>query len=78
MAKDVYVVHYTAVVHGVAYYTIPEEEKLKHFVDGSAEIEWNFDDLRNIEVHDSELIDHLSDEDETEEHPVVITDDIPF
>ena len=78
MAKDVYVIHYTAVIHGTAYYRIPEGDKLKHFVDGSAEIDWNFEDLHNIEAHDSEHIDCIPDEDETEEHPVVITDDIPF
>lgn len=78
MAKDVYAVRYTAIVHGTAYYTIPADEKLKHFVDGSAEIEWDFDDLRNIEVGDHELIDSIPEDDETEENPIVVTDDIPF
>lgn len=78
MAKDVYAVHYTAVVRGVAYYIIPEDEKLKHFVDGSAEIEWNLDDLRDIEAGDSELIDRLPADDDTEVTPVILTDDIPF
>lgn len=78
MAKDVYVVHYTAVVHGMAHYYIPEGDKLKHFVDGSAVIEWNFEDLRNIEAHDYEHIDCIPDE-ETDEVPVPVdNDDIPF
>jgi hypothetical protein len=78
MAKDVYAVHYTAVVHGTAYYYIPEGEKLKHFMDGSSDIEWDFAELRNVETGDIEHIDCIPDDGDTEEHPVVLTDDIPF
>lgn len=75
--RDIYVVHYTAVIQGKAYYTIPEGEKLKHFVDGSAEIEWDFDNIDNIEAHDNEWVDSVGGDDDV----VVQTDpdaDIPF
>jgi hypothetical protein len=78
--RDVYVVHYTAVVSGVAYYSIPEEEKLKHFLDGSADIEWNLDSVRNIEMGDAEF-SYTDDEGDEPTVEVVETqpgDDIPF
>ena len=80
MNREVYAVHYTAVIHGTAYYTIPEGEKLKHFVDGSADIEWNMSTIERVEAHGSECIDAYPDDDETE---VMVTEfdpdsDIPF
>ena len=75
---NVYAVHYTGVVTGTAYYTIPEEEKLKHFLDGSAPIEWKMDDVQRVEVHDTEIIDTI-DEEATEEVPTFGPDDeFPF
>jgi hypothetical protein len=74
----VYAVHYTAVIHGTAYYTIPEEEKLKHFLDGSADIDWKLDSIEREEVCDTEIIDTI-DEDETEEVPTFgPEDEFPF
>jgi hypothetical protein len=74
--RDIYVVHYTAVVHGRAYYSIPEGEKLKHFVDGSSEIEWDMHTIERVEAHDNEWVDSVGDDDPTVE--VDPNADIPF
>jgi hypothetical protein len=78
--SDVYVIHYTAVIHGTAYYRIPEGDKLKHFVDGSSEIEWNMSTIERIEAHDEEWVDTVGDDDEDETHTVEVDLDgeIPF
>lgn len=77
--QDHYVVNYTAVIHGKAYYSCPAEDKIKHFIDGSSDIEWNLESVERIEAGDVEFI--YTDED-MESEPVQITfgpnDEFPF
>jgi hypothetical protein len=61
--RDIYTVKYTALVSGWASYSIPEGDKIRHFVDGSSEIEWDFDSVRDIEMGDTEF-SHTEDDGE--------------
>ena len=79
MSRDYYVLHYTAVIHGKAYYSCPGEDKIKHFIDGSSDIEWNLESVERIEEGEVEFL--YSDEDEDERgEPVTVSldDEFPF
>jgi len=52
---DCYRVKFTAVVTGWANYAIPEGDKIRHFVDDGADIEWDLSTVRDIEAHDHEF-----------------------
>jgi hypothetical protein len=51
---DTYRVKFTAIITGWANYAIPEGEKIGHFVDEGADIEWDLSTVRDIEAHDHE------------------------
>lgn len=61
--RDIYTVKHTAIITGWATYSIPEGDKIRHFVDGSADIEWDFDSVRDIEMGDAEF-SHTDDDGE--------------
>lgn len=64
--RDIYTVKHTAIITGWATYSIPEGDKIRHFVDGSADIEWDFDSVRDIEFGDAEF-SHTEDDGEDDE-----------
>jgi hypothetical protein len=61
--RDIYLVKYTAIITGWAEYNIPEGDKIKHFVDGSSEVEWDLSTVRDFEVHETEFL-HTTDDGE--------------
>jgi hypothetical protein len=52
--RDQYRVRVTALVSGWATYDIPEGDKIRHFVDGSSEVEWDLSTVRDFEYHEAE------------------------
>ena len=61
--RDLYRVRFTAIVSGWATYDIPEGDKIRHFVDGSSEVEWDLSTVRDLEAHEAEY-DHTYDDGE--------------
>ena len=79
--RDIYTVHVTAIISGVATYSCPEGDKIRHFVDGSAEIRWDLDSVDDIEIGDAEFSHTDDGEDDEPTVEVVETqpgDNIPF
>lgn len=66
MARAVYSVPYKATIRGHAIYTCDEEDKIKHFIDGTSEIEWDLSSIENVEMNidDVQWIETVADEDE--------------
>ena len=52
--RDLYRVRFTAIVSGWATYNIPEGDKIRHFVDGSSEVDWDLSTIRDLEAHEAE------------------------
>jgi hypothetical protein len=61
--RDQYRVHVTALVSGWATYNIPEGDKIRHFVDGSSEVEWDLSTVRDFEHHEAEYTHTFDSED---------------
>ena len=53
--RDLYRVRVTAIITGWAEYNIPEGDKIRHFVDGSSEVEWDLSTVRDFEYHEAEF-----------------------
>lgn len=64
--RDIYTVKYTAIVTGHATYSIPEGDKISHFVDGSAEVEWDVSTVRDLEAHEAEFSHSEDDGEDTD------------
>lgn len=52
--RDLYRVRVTAIISGWATYNIPEGDKIRHFVDGSADVAWDLSTVRDLEHHEAE------------------------
>jgi hypothetical protein len=61
--RDTYRVRVTAIITGWAEYNIPEGDKIRHFVDGSSEVEWDLSTVRDFEYHEAEFEYTYGDED---------------
>lgn len=87
--RDIYTVRHTAIISGWSTYSIPEGDKIRHFVDGSSEIEWELDSVRDIEMGDTEFShtegdgeddgeDEQTSRDDAGTEQVTFGDDFPF